>query len=97
MLNTAQKFTKKEIVNDALDLPPAAAVAKECWPFLSNLRPKERKQVATAIGGMIRTIMVENGYETTGTKRAVPPVRINGQRVRVFKTAEVYRKRSVGP
>lgn len=91
-LNTDLSFLKMVVVTEALDLPAAAGIAKQCGPLLVGCPPHMRKQFATAIGGMVRTIMVANGYETSGTKRGVPPVQINGTRTRVFKTAEVYRR-----
>jgi hypothetical protein len=85
------------VVNERLDLPAVSPLAKELWPFIEPvLQDKnERRRVATAIGGMVRTVMVANGFETTGVKRGVPPVMVNGKRTRVFRSGEVYRRANV--
>lgn len=84
-------FEGCRLVGDLADFPAALGAAKACWPYISAApTPQARKQIASAIGGMIRTVMVANGDRTLGIKRAVPQVLINGRWERVFKTGEVY-------
>jgi hypothetical protein len=91
IINAPAAFTKMTVVNDAVDLPAVSGIAKECWPFLEMTKtPRARKRIASAIGGMVRTVMVANGRRTTGRKRAVPPLLLNGEWHRVFKTGETY-------
>ena len=91
IINSPEAYTRMTVVNDAVDLPAVSGVAKECWPFLEAAgTPNERKRIASAIGGIVRTVLVENGRQTTGRKRAVPPLHVAGEWRRVFKTGEVY-------
>lgn len=90
-LNTTDAYSQMRIVGTAVDLPAVAGIAKECWPYIrAATTPSDRKRIASAIGGMVRTIMVANGHKKRGLKRAVPPVFIDGEWRRVFKTGEVY-------
>lgn len=89
--NCREGFEAMLVANDRLDLPAIAALAKDFACFVDQAATEaERKQIAGALGGIVRTVMVHNGRRTTGTKRAVPPLLINGDWRRVFKKGEVY-------
>jgi hypothetical protein len=78
------------VVTERLGLPGVAAVAKKLARHVTETPDKERRAFNSAVGRMVRAIMVANGWETTGTKRAVPP--IEGKRI--FGSGEVYDRRS---
>lgn len=86
LLNSEESFQKMRWATLDLNLPAVAGVVKQCAPYVKKAAPAKRKDwLKKAIGAMVCVVMENNEFETTGQKKAVPPVP-----ERVFRVGEFY-------
>lgn len=86
-LNTPEAFVFMYTATVAHHLPAVAGIAWYMTGILSQVDDSERDYVKQAIGAITCAVMESNGFEKTGTKKAVPPIP-----ERVFRRAELYRR-----
>lgn len=85
LIMSPESYVRARVATEDFELPAVAGVAKICFQTMeANPTDKKFELLKQFIGAVVCVLMEANGFEKTGTKKAVPH--------HAFTKGEFYRK-----